>query len=285
MSNKALSDRFFQRHGRRSRPSQPTRRKPTGATGGISPMRRGLMIGGGATVLALAGFGAMVHNDRPVTTPDVPHKLRIVLIDSSDRNTAVQDRLISRIIEQTALEDIAGGDRLILLGLSADQNEPLEERFNQISPGRASDQSPWTSNLDQLEATWRRDFLDVYIKEARDLREVLEKRQTPFLEAIMQISSILQQYDADEKSVIIVSDALQHISGGLSAYTSNPSRSVLQMPEALAGFYNPEFGGAHIKLVHIVRNNTRRRQGPEHRAWIDQVFVGYGADLEYVGLS
>lgn len=285
MSNKALSDRFFERHGSRKKPISPRRQRSIAPGAGFSSMRRGLLLGGGATVLALAGFGAMVHNERPATTVRIPQKLRIVLIDSSDRNTAVQDRLISRIIEQTALEDIAGGDRLILLGLSADQNEPLEERFNQISPERASDQSPWTTNLEQLEATWQRDFLEVYIKEARDLREVLEKRQTPFLEAIMQITSILQQYDADEKSVIIVSDALQHISGGLSAYTSEPTRSVLQMPEALAGFYNPDFGGARIKLVHILRNDARRRQGPEHLDWIESVFSMRGADLEYVGLS
>lgn len=285
MSNKALTERFLNRKGPRAKGTARSKRKAPMHTAGFSAMRRGLLLGTGASVVALAGFGVMVHNDRPQTTPNVPRKLRIVLIDSSDKNTAVQDRLISRVLEQDTTNDLNEGDRLILLGLSADQNEPLEERFNKISPPRANDASPWTANLEQLEAAWRNEFLDVYIKETRDLRQVVEKRQTPFLEGMMQISSILQQYEAAEKSIIIVSDALQHIQGGLSAYTREPSRYVLGMPENLAGFYTPTFSGAEVKLVHIKRNQTLRHQGPEHRAWIDQVFLEYGADLNYVPLS
>lgn len=285
MSNKALTERFLNRHGQRSKPSTRTKRKAPVHSQGFSAMRRGLLLGTGASVVALAGFGVMVHNDRPQTAPSVPRKLRVVLIDSSDKNTAVQDRLISRIVEQEAVKDLNEGDRLILLGLSADQYEPLEERFNQVSPPRASDASPWTSNLEQLEATWRSEFLETYIKDTRDLREIVEKRQTPFLEGLMQISSILQQYDAEEKSVIIVSDALQHIRGGLSAYTQAASRSVLNMPTNIAGFYAPQFSGTSIRLIHIKRNQTQRLQGSEHRAWIDQVFLKYGANFEYVPLA
>jgi hypothetical protein len=285
MSNKALTERFLNRHGKRSKISTRTKRKAPVHSQGFSAMRRGLLLGTGASVVALAGFGVMVHNDRPQTAQRVPQKLRVVLIDSSDKNTAVQDRLISRIVEQDAINDLNEGDRLILLGLSADQYEPLEERFNQVSPPRANDASPWTANLEQLEATWRNEFLDTYIEDTRDLRQIVEKRQTPFLEGMMQISSILQQYEAEEKSVIIISDALQHISGGLSAYTQTPSRSVLNMPENLTGFYSPEFSGASIQLVHIKRNQTQRLQGAEHRAWIDQVLLQYGADLKYVPLA
>lgn len=285
MSNKNLRDRISSRPVAATRLPSRKRRHSTVSGAGFSSMRRGLLVGAGASALALAAFGVMVHSNRPQTAPNVPRKLRVVLIDSSDRNTAVQDRLISRIVEQTTVQDLGEGDRLILLGLSADQNEPLEERFNQISPARATDESPWSANLDELEAAWRREFLDVYVKEARDLREVLEKKQTPFLEGMMQISSILQQYEADRKSVIIVSDALQHISGGLSAYTRATSRSVLAMPDSLAGFYAPSFNGAHVKLVHIKRNATRELQGSEHRVWIDKIFKDHGADLEYIDLS
>lgn len=285
MSNKALTERFLNHKGPRSKITARPKRKALVHSNGFSSMRRGLLLGTGASVVALAGFGVMVHNGRPQTEPSVPQKLRIVLIDSSDKNTAVQDRLISRIVEQEAVNDLNAGDRLILLGLSADQYEPLEERFNQVSPPRADDASPWTANLEQLETTWRSEFLDIYVKETRDLREVLEKRQTPFLEGMMQISSILQQYEAAEKNVIIVSDALQHISGGLSAYTKAASRSALNMPDNLAGFYSPQFSGASIKLIHVKRNKTQRLQGSEHRAWIDQVFVQYGADFKYVPLS
>lgn len=287
MSNKDLAKQFTSKFGGAAQRAKPRKRTTTATPARGKPvlMRRGLLLGGAATIVAFAGFAQMVNSTKPVTREPVPRKLRIVLIDSSDRNTAVQDRLITRFVETDAVADIREGDRLILVGLTADPEEPLEERFNRISPPRATDRSAWASDPDQLEGAWTSQFLAEYVREARSLRAVLEKSQTPFLEALNQISSILNAYEAEQKEVVIVSDALQHINQGLSAYTSAPSRLILNMPPELAGFYQPDFGGAQVTLLHILRAKDRNRQGQAHREWIDGVISNRNAVLEYVALS
>lgn len=287
MSNKDLAKQFSSKFGGATQHAKTRKRTTTAALSREKPvlMRRGLLLGGAATIVAFAGFVEMVNSNKPVTREPVPRKLRIVLIDSSDRNTAVQDRLITRYVEADAVADIREGDRLILVGLTADPEEPLEERFNRISPPRATDRSAWESDPNQLEEAWTSQFLAEYVREARSLRAVLEKSQTPFLEALNQISSILNAYQAEQKEVLIVSDALQHINQGLSAYTSAPSRLILNMPAELAGFYKPDFGGAQVTLLHILRAKDRNRQGQAHRDWIDDVISDRNAVLEYVALS
>jgi hypothetical protein len=287
MSNKDLAKQFSSKFRGATQRATTRKRTTTAALSREKPvlMRRGLLLGGAATIVAFAGFVEMVNSNKPVTREPVPRKLRIVLIDSSDRNTAVQDRLITRYVEADAVADIREGDRLILVGLTADPEEPLEERFNRISPPRATDRSAWESDPNQLEEAWTSQFLAEYVREARSLRAVLEKSQTPFLEALNQISSILNTYQAEQKEVLIVSDALQHINQGLSAYTSAPSRLILNMPPELAGFYKPDFGGAQVTLLHILRAKDRNRQGQEHREWIDDVISDRNAVLKYVALS
>lgn len=288
MSNKDLAKQFSSKFG--DTPKRTKARKRTAGATALTRekpvlMRRGLLLGGAATIVAFAGFAQMVNSNKPVTREPVPRKLRIVLIDSSDRNTAVQDRLITRFVETDAVADLREGDRLILVGLTADPEEPLEERFNRVSPPRAVDKSAWESDPNQLEAAWTSQFLAEYVREARSLRAVLEKKQTPFLEALNQISSILNAYEGEQKEVVVVSDALQHINQGLSAYTSSPNRLILNMPQELAGFYQPDFGGAKVTLLHILRAKDRQRQGQAHRAWIDNIISDRNAALNYVALS
>lgn len=287
MSNKDLAKQFSSKFGGAAQRAKTRKRTATATLSREKPvlMRRGLLLGGAATIVAFAGFAQMVNSNKPVTREPVPRKLRIVLIDSSDRNTAVQDRLITRFVETDAVADLREGDRLILVGLTADPEEPLEERFNRVSPPRATDRSAWESDPNQLEEAWTSQFLAEYVREARSLRAVLEKSQTPFLEALNQISSILNAYEAEQKEVVIVSDALQHINQGLSAYTSTPSRLILNMPPELAGFYQPDFGGAQVTLLHILRAKDRNRQGQAHREWIDDVISDRNALLDYVALS
>jgi len=288
MSNRNLAHEFSSKFGGNHQKPRTRKRQATLAStrkSGPSVMRRGLILGGAATTVAFVGFNLMVNSSKPSTEEPIPRKLRIVLIDSSDRNTAVQDRLITRTVETEAVADIREGDRLILLGLTADQNEPLEERFNRVSPARAADKSAWQADPETLERKWKSEFLGEYVTEARNLRDIVEKKQTPFLEAMNQIASILNAYDAEEKDVIIVSDALQHIRQGLSAYTDAKSRSVIEMPEALTSFYQPDFGSAKVTLLHIMRAQNRKRQGKKHRLWIDQIITEKNADLIYVPLS
>lgn len=287
MSNKDLAKQFSSKFGGAAQRAKTRKRTATATLSREKPvlMRRGLLLGGAATIVAFAGFAQMVNSNKPVTREPVPRKLRIVLIDSSDRNTAVQDRLITRFVETDAVADLREGDRLILVGLTADPEEPLEERFNRVSPPRATDRSAWESDPNQLEEAWTSQFLAEYVREARSLRAVLEKSQTPFLEALNQISSILNAYEAEQKEVVIVSDALQHINQGLSAYTSAPSRLIINMPPELAGFYQPDFGGAQVTLLHILRAKDRNRQGQAHREWIDDVISDRNALLDYVALS
>ena len=209
MSNRDLANEFSSKFGA-SRLKGRTRKRSASAAlyQGAKPGlmgKRGFLLGGGATVLAFAGFAQMVNSNKPEAGESVPRKLRVVLIDSSDRNSAVQDRLITRYVEMEAVADLKEGDRLILLGLTADPEEPLEERFNRISPPRAVDKSAWEADQDQLEADWQRLFLAEYVREARSLRSVLEKSQTPFLEAMNQIASILHANEAEYKDVLIVS--------------------------------------------------------------------------------
>lgn len=288
MSNKELAKQFSSKFGSATQRVKTRKRTSTNATlaqGKPVLMRRGLMLGGAATVVAFAAFDQMVNSNKPDTREPVPRKLRIVLIDSSDRNSAVQDRLITRFVEADAVSDLREGDRLILVGLTADADEPLEERFNRVSPPRATDKSAWESDPNQLEAAWTSQFLAEYVRESRSLRAVLEKSQTPFLEALNQIASILNAYEAEQKEVLIVSDALQHINQGLSAYTSSPSRLILNMPPNLSGFYQPDFGGAKVTLLHILRAKDRNRQGQAHREWIDEIISDRNAILNYVALS
>ncbi len=288
MSNKDLAKQFSSKFGGSAKRTKARKRTAGAAAvtrGKPVLMRRGLLLGGAATIVAFAGFAQMVNSNKPVTREPVPRKLRIVLIDSSDRNTAVQDRLITRFVETDAVADLREGDRLILVGLTADPEEPLEERFNRVSPPRAVDKSAWESDPNQLEAAWTSQFLAEYVREARSLRAVLEKKQTPFLEALSQISSILNAYEGEQKEVVVVSDALQHINQGLSAYTSSPNRLILNMPQELAGFYQPDFGGAKVTLLHILRAKDRQRQGQAHRAWIDNIIRDRNAALNYVALS
>jgi hypothetical protein len=288
MSNKDLAKQFSSKFGGSAKRTKARKRTAGAAAvtrGKPVLMRRGLLLGGAATIVAFAGFAQMVNSNKPVTREPVPRKLRIVLIDSSDRNTAVQDRLITRFVETDTVADLREGDRLILVGLTADPEEPLEERFNRVSPPRAVDKSAWESDPNQLEAAWTSQFLAEYVREARSLRAVLEKKQTPFLEALNQISSILNAYEGEQKEVVLVSDALQHINQGLSAYTSSPNRLILNMPQELAGFYQPDFGGAKVTLLHILRAKDRQRQGQAHRAWIDNIIRDRNAALNYVALS
>ena len=287
MRNRTLSQKFKSYKGKAPRRGlrSTRRRKATSGTLGSLLSRREVLWGLVGSGMALGAFSALVATDRPPSNPSKSGRLRIVLLDSSDRNTAVQDRLISRAIEQEELADLREGDRLILFGLTSDRDEPLEERFNQVSPARAEERSGWGQDLYDLEETWKVEFAQPFVNESRRLRGVLEKSQTPLLEAMAQISSVLNAYEATEKRVLVVSDALHHIRDGLSGYTTDPKRAVVDMPDGLADFYQPDFGGAEIRLMHILRARYQRFQGAKHRAWIEKVTEGRNARLEYIAMS
>lgn len=256
--------------------------QPSSTKMGPKPLPRRKVIFGIATAAITTGVFGVVATRKPETVPPVPSVLRLLLLDSSDRNTASSDRNITQFIERS-VGDIRVGDRLILLEMTANQLEPVVQRFNAVSPPRGQDVSGWNSSPYEIEAKWQMVFKNPYLAKTRLMREVQKKPQTPFLEALMDVSRILRAYDADRKEVIVISDALQHENGGLSAYSAvSSTRNVYAMPTPATEFYTPDFQRAYFTLLHIQRNDQKHRQGERQRNWLQDVIENRNATLEYI---
>lgn len=261
--------------------ASPAKHKSEASALGIS--RRAVILGLGAGGVAVTAF-TVIATQKPTVGAPISNVLRIILLDSSDRNTASTDRNITQYLERRAIDDLREGDRLVLLELTANPTEPVIQKFNSISPPRGEDVSGWSDDPYTTEQAWLTSFKERYIRETQSMRQVLEKSQTPLLEALMAVSTILQAYDAERKEVIIVSDGLQHVSnGGLTAYgAASSSRNVYGMPERLTEFYQPDYMGAKITMIHVQRIEQQRRQGKGQREWFHRIFEGYNAAFEYI---
>jgi hypothetical protein len=241
-----------------------------------------ILIGGGAA-LALKSRAVAVPTD-PVTlcpTKRPPSEILVVLLDVSDKfsepqRLQIQNHLarLRDSVPRFGLVEVYTVDRL-----RRRVTEPVSHLCN---PGTGADLNRIYQNPELAKKKWE-GF-------ATKLRSDLDRQiaapalaTSPIFEAI-QATALRTfgkpEYDGLPKRLIIVSDLLQHVPGGLSMYQGVPSFESFKKAPYFSRVRS-DLEGVSVLLYYLVRP-TVKEQDRKHIAFWESYFQAQGAELEAV---
>jgi hypothetical protein len=241
-----------------------------------------ILIGVG-TALALKGRAATVPTD-PATlcpTKSPPSELLVILLDVSDRFSEPQRLQIQN--QLTRLRDSISRFGLIEVytvdRLSRRVTEPVSHLCN---PGTGADLSRIYQNPELARRKWQA----FAAKLAGDVDRQISKpavRTSPIFEAI-QATALRTfgkpEYDGLPKRLIIVSDLLQNVPGGLSMYDGVPAFGSFQRTPYFSRV-QADLEGVSVQLLYLVRSR-QPQQGSSHLAFWQEYLQALGAEVESV---
>jgi hypothetical protein len=241
-----------------------------------------ILIGVGTT-LALKGRAATVPTD-PATlcpTESPPSELLVVLLDVSDRfsepqRLQIQNQLtrLRDSISRFGLVEVYTVDRL-----SRRVNEPVSRLCN---PGTGADLNRIYQNPELARKKWQA----FAARLAGDVDRQISKpplSTSPIFEAI-QATSLRTfgrpEYDGLPKRLVIVSDLLQNVPGGLSMYDGVPEFGAFERTPYFSRV-RANLQGVSVQLLYLVRSG-QARQGSNHLAFWQEYLQSQGAEVELV---
>jgi hypothetical protein len=242
-----------------------------------------LILIGVGTGLALKSRSATVATD-PVTlcpTKSPPAEVLVVLLDVSDRfsepqRLQIQNQLtrLRDSIPRFGLIEVYTVDRL-----SRRVTEPVSHVCN---PGTGVDLNRIYQNPDLARKKWQA----FATKLAGDVDRQISKpalRTSPIFEAI-QATALRTfgkpEYDGLPKRLVIVSDLLQNVPGGLSMYDGVPEFASFQSTPYFSRV-RADLHGVSVLLLYLVRAD-QPRQGSRHLAFWQDYLQSLGAEVEAV---
>jgi hypothetical protein len=241
-----------------------------------------VLIAGGAT-LAIKGRAAAVTTNPTTLCPTQrpPSEITVILLDVSDRFSEPQrlqiQNQLSRLrdsIPRFGLVEVYTVDRL-----RRRVTEPVSHLCN---PGTGADLSKIYQNPQLAKKKW-----DGFAAKLRaDINHQIEApahATSPIFEAI-QATALRTfgkpEYDGLPKHLVIVSDLLQHVPGGLSMYDGVPSFESFKNTPYFSRVRS-DLEGVSVLVYYLVRPGVKE-QDRKHIAFWDSYFQSQGADVESV---
>jgi len=186
-----------------------------------------------------------------------PASVTALLIDTTDQLNLVQRTDLINEIEKL-IQNIPRYGALDIFAVRPTEKQPTEPVFQRCNPGHADEISGWTSNPTMVERDWREGFRKPLDQLFEQMLAPGEANQSPILESIQWLAvNTLGTPTASglPRSLIVVSDLLQHTSG-LSHYRGVASFSAFKKTPYYKQIKAPLEGvTAHLL---IVRRNTKK---------------------------
>lgn len=259
--------------------------------------RRGLSVkariaGAGVIALVLIGIGvALSLKSQAVAVPTdhatlcptkrSPSEIEVILLDVSDRFSEPQ-----RLQIQNQLARVR--DRIPRFGLVEVYTvERLGRRVTEpvahlCNPGTGADLNRIYQNPELARKKWN----GFASKLGSDVDRQIEKpasRTSPIFEAI-QATALRTfgkpEYDGLPKRLVVVSDLLQNVPGGLSMYDGVPSFESFKRTPYFSRV-RADLEGVSVLVYYLARAGGTR-QGPAHLAFWKDYFQSQGAEVEPV---
>jgi hypothetical protein len=241
-----------------------------------------ILIVGGAT-LALKGNSSTVPTDPATLCPTKrpPSQITVLLLDVSSRFSEPQrlelQNQLARLrdsIPRLGLIQVYTVDKL-----SRRVTTPVNHLCN---PGTGAELNQIYQNPQLARRKW-----DGYAAKLRaDIDREIKSRPmktSPIFEAI-QATALRTfgrpEYDGQPKRLVIVSDLLQHVPGGLSMYKDVPPFDKFKNTDYFARV-RTELKDVSVLVFYLVRPNVKE-QDRKHLDFWDQYFRFQGAEMEPV---
>jgi hypothetical protein len=241
-----------------------------------------VLVVGGAT-LAIKGRAAAVPTNPTTLCPTQrpPSEITVILLDVSDRFSEPQrlriQNELSRLrdsIPRFGLVEVYTVDRL-----RRRVTEPVSHLCN---PGTGADLNKIYQNPQLARKKW-----DGFAAKLRaDINHQIEApahATSPIFEAI-QATALRTfgkpEYDGLPKHLVIVSDLLQHVPGGLSMYAGVPSFDSFKSSPYFSRVRS-DLEGVSVLVYYLVRPGVAKQDG-KHIAFWDSYFESQGAEMEPV---
>ncbi|HEY0351675.1 MAG TPA: hypothetical protein VGC48_06105 [Gemmatimonadales bacterium] len=239
-----------------------------------------VLILGGAT-LAIKSHSSAVPTDSKTLCPTKrpPSQIMVILLDVSSRfsepqRLQIQNQLarLRDSVPRFGLVEVYTVDRL---------GRRLTEPVNHLcNPGTGAELNQMYQNPQLAKKKW-----DGFAAKLRsDINKQIEAKPhatSPIFEAI-QATALRTfgkpEYDGLPKRLVIISDLLQHVPGGLSMYKQVPPFDEFKKTDYFARVRS-DLSGVSVLLYYLVRPKVED-QGPKHIAFWEDYFRFEGAKME-----
>lgn len=239
-----------------------------------------VLIAGGAA-LALKGRSAAVPTDATTLCPTKrpPSQVMVILLDVSSRfsepqRLQIQNQLarLRDSVPRFGLVEVYTVDRL---------RRRLTEPVNHLcNPGTGAELNQMYQNPQLAKKKW-----DGFAAKLRtDINRQIDtppQGTSPIFEAI-QATALRTfgkpEYDRLPKRLVIFSDLLQHVPGGLSMYKEVPAFDSFKNTDYFARVRS-DLSGVSVLIYYLVRPKVAE-QSPRHIAFWDDYFKFEGAKME-----
>ena len=239
-----------------------------------------ILIAGGAT-LAIKGNSAAVPTDGKTLCPTKrpPSQIMVILLDVSSRFSEPQRLQIQNQLAR--LRDSVPRFGLVEVYTVARLRRRLTEPVNHLcNPGTGAELNQMYQNPQLAKKKW-----DGFAAQLRkDINKQIEAKPlatSPIFEAI-QATALRTfgkpEYDGLPKRLVIISDLMQHVPGGLSMYKAVPPFDEFKNTDYFARVRS-DLSGVTVLLYYLVRPKVEE-QGPKHIAFWENYFRFEGAKME-----
>jgi hypothetical protein len=241
-----------------------------------------ILLGGGAA-LALKSKASAVPTDPATLCPTKrpPAEIVVILLDVSDRfsepqRLQIQNQLarLRDSVPRFGMVEVYTVDRL-----GRRVTEPVSHLCN---PGTGADLNRIYQNPELAKKKWD----GFAAKLSSDVDRQISKpalKTSPIFEAI-QATALRTfgkpEHDGLPKRLVIVSDLLQNVPGGLSMYDGVPAFESFQKTPYFSRV-RTDLRGVSVDLYYLVRA-AEKRQNRDHLAFWQEYFQEQGAELEAV---
>ncbi|GEM_PF-2306827 len=253
--------------------------------------RRAFLIGGTALAVLVSTAALALVNRQPTldekTLCPQEQKLEtsvIVLVDTTDALTRMQaSQLLTTV--RDAQDELPTYGKLTLLFLDAAAPYEPKELVSLCNPGSPRYVNPLFQTASRIEKRYRQSFgapveaaLDALIKAPTAAR-------SPILEALTAVTW-RPDFDARVKNrnLFVVSDLLQHESGGYSHYQLGDPWSRF-MRTGLSRKVEADLTGVHVRIDYLRRSEAMQYQNDAHRNFWLRWLTERGAASVDFGMS
>lgn len=169
--------------------------------------------------LTIVGIGGYVYLQRPDSVDKVtlcpaegPLAHYVLLVDKTDPLNFTQKQAFNVIIQELIEKRIPEGAlfSVFVLGENFTENSaPLIELCN---PGTGADKNKYTSNLQRLQAQYRKKFVEPLLKQSESLVSTQPSKESPIFEMLqlVGINAFRKHSIQGERRLILMSDMLHN---------------------------------------------------------------------------
>ena len=205
---------------------------------------------------------------------------RIAVLDQSDPNSSLQNSAITEVLENTLPLASRQGDELLAYLLLSTPDDPIQRYFKSADPGGKNDEVLWDwlhKNPKRLEEFRQTKFVSRWIAATQAMQVPAQRPQTPLVEGLSLLTRLPEYWGrgtSTVREIYLISDGLQHLTAGVSAYTGTLYGS---KGKRYVESHVVDLLGAKVVIYYITRHKNRHQQTNPHRGWLEHFLLSGGA--------